>query len=184
MVRDDVEVRERVARLETLLGELEAVDDDRGRSVAMETVQALLDLYGEALARTLEHAGRGGDEGLVRALAGDELVSHLLLLHGLHPEAPEARVERALERVRPSLRSHGGEVELLRVEEGVAYLRLRGSCSGCPSSTATLRTTIEEAVRGAAPELERIEAEGEAEPPRPPALVQLGGRARGGRAVR
>jgi Fe-S cluster biogenesis protein NfuA len=63
-------------------------------------------------------------------------------------------------------------VELLGVEEGIARLRLGGTCKGCPSSTVTLRNAIEDAVMRAAPELDGIEAEGVAEPE--PALVQIG----------
>ena len=70
----------------------------------------------------------------------------LLLLHGLHPLDLEARVRQALDKVRPYLRSHGGNVELLGVDEGVVRLRLEGSCHGCPSSAATMRQTIEEAI--------------------------------------
>ena len=50
----------------------------------------------------------------------------LLLLHGLHPLGVEERVLQALEDVRPYLRSHGGNVELVEVSEGVARLRLHG----------------------------------------------------------
>jgi Fe-S cluster biogenesis protein NfuA/nitrite reductase/ring-hydroxylating ferredoxin subunit len=107
-----------------------------------------------------------GEEGetTFEAFAEDELVSSLLLLHGLHPQDVETRVVRALEEVRPYLQSHGGNVELLGVEGGVARLRLQGSCSGCPSSTMTLKLAIEEAVQKAAPDLEGIEAEGVTEP--------------------
>jgi len=84
----------------------------------------------------------------------------------------ETRVARALEEVRPYLQSHGGNVELLGIDGGVARLRLQGSCQGCPSSIMTLKLAIEEAIRKAAPDLEGIEAEGLAEPPpRPPAFV-------------
>ncbi len=60
-------------------------------------------------------------------------------------------------------------MELIGVHDGVARLRLQGSCQGCPSSTVTLKTAIEDAIRKAAPDLEGIEAEGSAEPaPAPP----------------
>jgi Fe-S cluster biogenesis protein NfuA len=95
-------------------------------------------------------------------LAEDDLVAHLLILHGLHPVPLEQRVHGALEQVRPYLGSHGGDVELLGVEDGVAHVRLEGTCNGCPSSTVTLRNAIEKAIMGAAPELERIEADGPA----------------------
>ena len=103
--------------------------------------------------------------------ASDELVGHLLLLHGLHPVPLAERVTGALEEVRPYLGSHGGDVELLAVEAGVARLRLKGSCSGCPSSTVTLRSAVEDAIRRAAPDIEEIVAEDD--PVAPPAPLQI-----------
>jgi Fe-S cluster biogenesis protein NfuA len=153
---DDREARELVARIESLL---QAIDGD---PKAVEAVQALVELYGEALSRLLAGASP----------TDDELLSHLLLVHDLHPVDVETRVRRALEDVRPYLDSHGGDVELLGVDDGVAHLRLEGTCNGCPSSAVTLRNAIEEAVMQAAPELERIEADGVAEPE--PALLQIG----------
>jgi len=122
-------------------------------------VQALLDLYGAGLERIVQEIALRDVGELARALAGDELVSHLLLLHGLHPTGLEQRVLGALEEVRPYLESHGGDVELLALEEGVAHLRLEGSCSGCPSSTMTLKLAIENAIRKAAPEVEEVVAD-------------------------
>jgi Fe-S cluster biogenesis protein NfuA/nitrite reductase/ring-hydroxylating ferredoxin subunit len=159
---DDRQARECVARIEALLEEVE------GLPAAVELVQGLLDLYGEGLGRIV-----ASDPTLVARLDGDEVVTHLLLLHGLHPVPLEERVVGALDEVRPYLASHGGGVELLGVEEGVVRLRLQGSCDGCPSSTATLKLAIEDAIHKAAPDVERIEAEG-AQPPAPPPLIQLG----------
>jgi Fe-S cluster biogenesis protein NfuA/nitrite reductase/ring-hydroxylating ferredoxin subunit len=154
--------------MEALLGEIETLSDPNARSKAAEVVGVLLELYGEGLARMMEVVAEGDErERTFDAFAEDELVSHLLLLHGLHPLDLETRVVRALEEVRPYLLSHGGNVELLGVEEGVARLRMQGSCSGCPSSTVTLKLAIEEAIQKTAPDLERIQAEGVAEEPRP-----------------
>jgi len=158
----DTEVRERVARVDELLA---VINDDEP---AIEAVSAVVALYGEALRRIVEQIGAD-------ALDADELLSHLLLLHDLHPVDVETRVERALADVRPYLGSHGGDVELVGVADGVARVRLRGTCNGCPSSTATLRNAIEEAIARAAPELEGVEAEGAAKPsPLGPQLVQIG----------
>jgi Fe-S cluster biogenesis protein NfuA/nitrite reductase/ring-hydroxylating ferredoxin subunit len=150
-------VDERVARVEELLEDV----DERGA----ELVQALLDLYGEGLSRILARAD-------AEALAEDELVAHLMLLHDLHPVPAETRVREALEGVRPYLESHGGDVELVSVEEGVANLRLQGSCSGCPSSTMTLKLAIEDAIYKAAPDVAEVKAEGVSEPAGPK-LLQL-----------
>ena len=84
----------------------------------------------------------------------------MLLLYDLHPVDIETRVLAALEQVRPYLKSHGGNVEFLGLAEGVVHLRLEGHCHGCPSSTATLRTTIEKAIYEAAPDVAGIEVEG------------------------
>jgi Fe-S cluster biogenesis protein NfuA len=138
----------RVDRIETLLDAVE------GRPEVTELVQALLELYGEGLARIVARL-----DGALDELAQDELVAHLLLLHGLHPVPLQQRVEGALEEMRPYLDSHGGDVRLLGVEGGVVRLQLQGSCSGCPSSAVTLRHGIEEAVYRAAPDVDRIEAE-------------------------
>jgi Fe-S cluster biogenesis protein NfuA/nitrite reductase/ring-hydroxylating ferredoxin subunit len=162
---DDRGLQERVARMQTLLEEIETLADPNARSKAAEVVGVLLELYGEGLARMMEVVAQGEESARAfEAFAEDELVSHLLLLHGLHPLDVETRVVRALEEVRPYMQSHGGNVELLGVEGGVARVRLEGSCDGCPSSTVTLKLAIEEAILKAAPDLERIEPEGVAEP--------------------
>ena len=114
-------------------------------------MQALLDMYGEGLARIVA-AGSIPVE--------DDLVAHLLLLHGLHPVPLERRVLGALDEVRPYLVAHGGGVELLGVHDGVVHLQLEGACNGCPSSAVTLKSAVEEAIMRAAPDVERIEAEG------------------------
>src|SRR5215210_888790 len=161
MLLDDKGLQERVARIETL-------KDPNARSKAAEVVGVLLDLYGDGLARMMEVVAEGEErERNFEAFARDELVSHLLLLHGLHPLDVEARVVGALEEVRPYLHSHGGNVELLGIEGGVVRVRMEGSCDGCPSSAMTLKLAIEEAVLKAAPDLEGVEAEGMAEEPPP-----------------
>lgn len=172
MPLEDQELQERVAKMETLLEEVEALEDPHARAKAAEVVGLLLDLYGDGLARMMEEVARGEDrQRAFEAFTQDELVSHLLLLHGLHPLDLEERVLGALEEVRPYLGSHGGDVELLGIEGGVARLRLQGSCDGCPSSAVTLKLAIEEAIQKAAPELEGVEAEGVSEPEPAPTLV-------------
>src|SRR5918993_5778447 len=112
---------EPVARVEGLLEELDGLQDAPARGKAIELLQALLDLYGEGFGRIVEVVAEHDSDGaMAESLAGDELVSHLLLLHGLHPVPVERRVRDALEGVRPYLESHGGNVELLGVDDGVA----------------------------------------------------------------
>lgn len=57
--------------------------------------------------------------------------------------------------VRPYLRSHGGEIAVERLEDGVLYVKLLGQCAGCPSADLTNETVVEEAVVKALPDLVR-----------------------------
>jgi Fe-S cluster biogenesis protein NfuA/nitrite reductase/ring-hydroxylating ferredoxin subunit len=150
-----VEDRQLIGRVEGLLEELESLPDPAARELALETVQALLELYGAGLQRITERLG----EAEATALTSDELVEHLLLLHGLHPVSVEERVRKALDGVRPYLGSHGGDVEVAGVSDGVAVVRMRGSCEGCPASAMTLKLAIEDAVLKAVPDVDRVEAQ-------------------------
>jgi len=145
-----------------------AFSDPHTRETVEELLQALLDMYGEGLARILELTRQAKVPGfeLIKTFADDELIGSLLLLHDLHPVDIKTRVMRALNEVRPYLKSHSGNVELVKIEGGVAYLRLEGSCHGCQASAITLKQTIEEAIYKAAPDLDRLEVEGVSDPPR------------------
>jgi Fe-S cluster biogenesis protein NfuA len=147
------------ADVEARLAELERLPDRVARATATEAIAALLELYGDGLRRLLAL-----EPDLAERAAADEVVAQLLLIHGLHPVPLAARVEAALDQVRPYLRSHAGDVTLIGVTDGIVQLRLEGTCNGCPSSSATLQSAVEEAIQRAAPDVERIEAEGAAEP--------------------
>jgi Fe-S cluster biogenesis protein NfuA/nitrite reductase/ring-hydroxylating ferredoxin subunit len=147
------------------------------QAAAEELVRLLVGLYGDGLERIMavlrDHDAAG--QAVIAALAEDPLVESLLLLHDLHPLNIDARVQRALDRVRPYLGSHAGGVEYLGVTDGVARLKLEGSCNGCPSSTVTVQLAIESAVLDAAPEVTQVVVEGMTAPPEPK-LLQIGQR--------
>ncbi|HEY3751065.1 MAG TPA: NifU family protein [Pseudonocardiaceae bacterium] len=159
-------------RIEELLSGLAA---GRDRENAEELVRLLVEMYGEALGRVVALL-RERDVALVDELADDELVEGLLLIHDLHPLAVDARIQRALDRVRPYLGSHAGGVEYLGVDaQGIAQLRLEGNCHGCPSSTLTVKMAIEGALQDAAPEINGVEVAGVTAPPEPAApLLTIG----------
>ncbi|HYY56429.1 MAG TPA: NifU family protein [Pyrinomonadaceae bacterium] len=172
----DKEFQQRVQRVEELIREIELVADPDTRAKAVELVQLLMDFHGAGLERLMEVVAEAGEPGhsIIDDFARDGLVSSLLLLYGLHPLELETRVVQALDKVRPYLGSHGGDVELIRIDEGVVHLRMQGSCNGCPSSAMTLKLAIEEGIYEAAPDVTAIEVEGVVEPPVPSGLVQLG----------
>ncbi len=138
-------------RVESLLDRFEQ------RSDADELVRTLLTLYGEGLSRILAILRQSVDgESLIETICEDPFIASLLLIHDLHPVPLQTRVERALEHVRPYLRSHEGDVDLVGIEDGVVELRLRGSCDGCASSSATLKQAVERAIFERAPEVLEI----------------------------
>jgi Fe-S cluster biogenesis protein NfuA len=158
---DTREFQARLQRLDSLLQAVERFPDPAAREHTREAVRAVLHLHAAGLERLLDHVARAGEAGraALDACARDGVVAGLLLLHGLHPLDLEARVRQALEGVRPALRAHGGNVEMLGVEGGTVRLRLLGSCDGCPSSAVTMRQTVEEAIFAHAPEITAVEVE-------------------------
>lgn len=159
---DEKQFQARIQQIEGLIQGIESSSDPATRARAQELLQLVLELHGAGLERMLDLAADGGDAGLaiIDGFAGDELVSSLLLLHGLHPLDLEARVMQALEMVRPSLVSHGSDVELLGIADGIVRVRLQGGSHGCGSSPMQLKQQIEEAVLAAAPDMTSLEIEG------------------------
>jgi Fe-S cluster biogenesis protein NfuA len=147
-------LKEMGARVEDLLGEIRAADPAvAGR--AEEVVGLLVDLYGEALARVADLA----DEALTTQFIDDPLLASLLLLHGLHPEPVEPRIERALDRIRPGL--GGKKLDVIELDDsGKLRLRLSSPLDGCPSTIGTVQQTIEDAVAEWAPEVAAVSIEG------------------------
>ncbi|MFI9306806.1 NifU family protein [Streptomyces triculaminicus] len=143
MTWNDDETRDHVARAEALLSSLAALPEEAVREQVADALHAVVELYGQCLARVLEHtAGPARD-----ALVADELVGHLLLVHDLHPEPAEARVRRALGPL------HGAE--LVAIEGSTARVRL--TAGGCGSGAARAEEDVRAAVTWAAPEIERVE---------------------------
>jgi Fe-S cluster biogenesis protein NfuA/nitrite reductase/ring-hydroxylating ferredoxin subunit len=163
-------------RIEELLASLRA-RGGTAAATAEELVRLLVGMYGDGLAAIMADLAQEGEPGraMMDRLTADPLVEGLLLLHGLHPLDTDARIQRALDQVRPYLGSHAGGVQYLGVRDGVARLRLEGSCHGCPSSTVTVQLAIEGAVQDAAPEVTEVVVEGMTAPPEPK-LLQIGPR--------
>lgn len=167
---------QRMERVEALVEQIERAPDGATKEAAREMVRVLLDLHAAGIERMLAllPPADAGGRAAFEAWMEDDLVRSLLLLHGLHPADLESRVRQALDSVRPYLHSHGGDVELLEIADGAVRLRMTGSCHGCPSSSATLKSTIEQALFESAPDIAALTVEGVTDTPAPrPGLVQL-----------
>ena len=151
-----------LGRVQELQDRLDACEDSATRRVAEELIAAVVQMYGAGLEAVLDALFASGPDGerIAAGLAQDPLLATLLLIHDLHPVPLEDRVHDALEQVRPYMESHGGNVELLSLDAGVARIRLQGSCSDCSASSVTLELAIKQALEELAPDLEALQVEG------------------------
>lgn len=131
---------ERVRRIEDLVRRLEEIPDPESRQTAQSLMEAILELHGAGLERMMDLVFEAGDSGktTIRKFASDGLVASLLVLHNLHPDDIETRVQQALGKMH-------GNAELLGAFEGIVRIRLTGA--GCG-----MRELVESAVRDAAPD--------------------------------
>lgn len=157
-------------RIQELVEQIEAHPDESARALVHECLQSVLGFYGQGLERILQILKRSGAQGrtVQDELIRDRIVSGLLLIHGLHPIDLETRLHDALDKVRPYMESHGGNVELLTLENDFARLRLQGACKTCPSSAVTMELAVRQAIEEACPDLAGFEVEGAVAHPKEP----------------
>jgi Fe-S cluster biogenesis protein NfuA/nitrite reductase/ring-hydroxylating ferredoxin subunit len=154
-------------RVQSLSAAVDELPDPRARELAQDLVGAVIAMYGDGLRRIMDaiSQAREGGATILDQLAQDGAVASLLLIHDLYPVGLEERVIEALDTVRPYMESHGGNVELLGIEDGVARLELQGSCNGCAASRATLELAIKQALDEHAPDLVGLDVQGVTESP-------------------
>ncbi len=69
----------------------------------------------------------------------------------------EKKAKEVLEKVRPYLNHDGGDVEFVKIEDGICYVKLSGACAGCSFADVTLQNTVEEILVSEIPEIIRVE---------------------------
>lgn len=129
-------------KVEELIARIDSSEDESLREAARDLVQVLMEFHGNAIARMMEMV----DSSVAQSMGRDDAVRPVLLLYDLHPETTEARVRRAVDRIR--------HAEFVGVEGLAVKVRLTGN-GHSPS-----RATLEAAIQEAAPEVESIEIEG------------------------
>jgi Fe-S cluster biogenesis protein NfuA/nitrite reductase/ring-hydroxylating ferredoxin subunit len=157
------EARQPDLDVEALLAVLEEFPDPRVREAALDLLEAVMGLHRTGLFRILEIIkNHPAAEELLRRVREDPVVAPLLVSHNLLDAGPdvEARVRAALDKVRPYMHGHGGDVELVEIRAGRVSLRLAGACHGCGFSENTLRLGIEQILRKEVPDVEEIVVSG------------------------
>jgi Fe-S cluster biogenesis protein NfuA len=146
-------------RIDELVRIIEAAPDTRIRAAALELMQSVLHLHGEALQRILalcrSHSGFG--QQIVSEMSQDALIAGILALHGCHPDALADRVRAALDRMQPTLSARGARVEFIRMDaDGVVRLEVHQTVP----NTSGLQALIEDRLLSAAPEIANVVIEG------------------------
>ena len=146
---DDPAIRALLGALNEQLDQLEAMPGPVSE-LGLMAVAGVAEIYGQALIRTLELA----DPAAVERMLDDELIAHLLALHGIHPESVEKRLTRVIDELRAAVSDQGGSVELDRLDESVAVVRV--ALGARASRSADVEHTVRRAVMTAVPELANV----------------------------
>ena len=162
---DGTRAQERIDRIEELVRRAESLSDPKARRVAVDLLEAVLDFHAAGLDRIMEiiaGSGRAG-EAIMEHIASDDLTGSMLLLHDLHPDDLETRINRAVHKLQDAFASLGARLSLIAIESGTVRLQFDStrSWSGTP-----VRSSVENAIFQAAPEIANVVIEGLKETPR------------------
>ncbi|MBD2245714.1 NifU family protein [Nostoc sp. FACHB-888] len=151
------ELVQEINRFEAIISEW----DESQRCVAVGLKRAIEALHKAALTSLIKSLKEESMPALRHAVA-DEVVYAVLLYHELvkPPKPPlSQRIQTALEEVRPALKSHNGDVELVAIKPpDTVEVKLIGTCSSCPTSTLTLSQGVEQAIKNHCPEISKVVA--------------------------
>lgn len=145
-----------ISKIEELVEQVQSIADPAAREVSLELVQAVMALHQAAIERVLEIAGEEAP-GMIAVMSADDLLSRVLVLHGLHPDGFETRLSRAIERLQKHFDSRGAGIEVHEAGPDTVRIRFTGKRSG---AGAAARVTIENAIYEAVPEVGRLVVEG------------------------
>lgn len=168
---DELPYDEILPRVGDLLEPL--LDDGSGVGARVEEVVDWLDVFHrEGIGRFVEMVRQWRGEIFLEQASLDPVVGELLRTYGLGVDTDAAAAERAvqlaLDEVRPYVHSHGGEIEVVHVTDGVVGLRMTGACNGCTASNDTVSQQVATALRAGWIDFRRVEVEDHTAAPHPP----------------
>ncbi len=169
---DELAYRDILERAAELASRLLECGDERVAADAEELLDWLDAYHREGLGRLVEMVRQWRGELFLEQAALDPVVGELLATYGLGTDTDAAAADRAvqlaLDEVRPYIHSHGGEVEVLSVNDGVVQLKMHGSCNGCTAAGDTVTRRIEVSLREHWIDFRRVDMEEHTEAPHPP----------------
>ena len=166
------QVLPRIAELAETLSEH---DDASVAEMATEMLDWIDVFHSNGVGRIVEMVRAWRGEILLEAVAADPVAGALLRAYGLGDEidldAARVAVQAALSEVRPYLHSHGGDMEVVHLADGVVRLKLHGSCDGCTASDATIIEQVETALQKHWGDFRRVEVEAMTAAAHPPPIA-------------
>jgi hypothetical protein len=145
-----------ISQIDELMLKLNALPDPAAHAVAVELVQAVMSLHAAALDRILEIVAALAPE-VIKELGADDLVSRMLVLHGVHPDDFPTRLGRAIDELQCFFDSRGAGIQVL--EAGPERIRVRVNGSR-PGSRPAAREAIEDVIYETVPEVGELIVEG------------------------
>lgn len=171
MAGNEIRSQEWIDKIEELVRQAESLADPKARAIAVDLVQAVLDFHSAGLNRVMEIVADPGAtvRTVIDRITTDDLTSSMLLLHDLHPDDLETRVNRAIHKLQETFASLGAKLSLIAIEDGTVRLHFDSArtWSGTP-----VKASIENAIFQAAPEIADVIIEGLKETP-PPNFVPV-----------
>ena len=162
-------------RIAELAETLSTHDDSSVAEMASEMLDWIDVFHANGVGRIVEMVRDWRGEILLEAVAADPVAGALLRAYGLGDaidlDAARVAVQAALNEVRPYLHSHGGDMEVVHLADGVVRLKLHGSCDGCTASDATIIEQVETALQKHWVDFRRIEVEEMTADPHPPPVA-------------
>ncbi len=164
MANDEIRSQQWIDKIEGLVHRAESLSDPKARGVAVDLLQAVLDFHAAGLDRVMEIVAASGPAGesIIERIAEDDLTSSMLLLHDLHPDDLQTRIDRAVYKLQDMFASLGAKLSLIAIDPGTVRLQFDSArtWSGTP-----VRSSVENAIFQAAPEIETVVIEGLKETP-------------------
>ena len=157
-----------ISEIDELVLKLNALPDPAARAVTVELVRAVMSLHAAALERVLDIVGSSAAD-VIKALGSDDLVSRVLVLHGIHPDDFHTRLARAIDELQRFFDSRGAGIQVLEAGPELVRVRFLGSR---PGSGPAARKAIEDAIYETVPEIGELIVEG-AEEEHEPGFVPL-----------
>jgi Fe-S cluster biogenesis protein NfuA len=149
----DQDLHPAVADLDAQLRQLETITDPVSRRIATDLLASVLQFHTAALQQMLDAINEREDAAAILArFDRDPLIRGMLLVHDLHHESLQTRVQKAMAELDPTIRKREGSVELITADEGLIHVKITGGRHG----GRPLGEIVEQAIRNAVPEAERV----------------------------